>query len=182
LKAGTVIRKFLAKDGGEVILRAPKWSDLDDMLIFINSLVEEGIDIVMDTKVTREAEIDWLADYLSQVEKDEAVGIAAEVDGTFVGQVTVNRRTGHLKHVGMLGIALKAGYRDIGIGSELIIEAEKQARLLGLDLITLEVFASNSRAIRLYEKRGYKRVGSIPGCYLKEGDYFDNVIMAKNLK
>lgn len=32
MKEGTFIRRFTARDGREVILRAPRWSDLDDML------------------------------------------------------------------------------------------------------------------------------------------------------
>jgi len=52
MKAGTIIREFVAKDGREVTLRAPRWDDLDDMLEFINSLVEEGADIMINTKQT----------------------------------------------------------------------------------------------------------------------------------
>jgi len=81
LKVGTLIRGFKAKDGRDVILRAPRWTDLDDMLDFINSLVEEGAEINVDTKKTRDEEVDWLARLLSSVEKGRQVAIVAEVDG-----------------------------------------------------------------------------------------------------
>lgn len=46
VKAGMIIRTFLAKDEKtEVTLRAPKWSDLDKMLKFINDLVDMGVEI-----------------------------------------------------------------------------------------------------------------------------------------
>jgi RimJ/RimL family protein N-acetyltransferase len=182
MRAGTIIRTFQTKDGRAVTLRAPKWSDLDDMLEFINALVDEGVEITVDTKMTREAEIDWLARYLSRVEKDQVVGIVAEVDGSFVGQVQVSPRGGRSRHVGGLGISLSAGYRDIGIGTELMREAETQARRLGVTLMTLQLFASNERARHVYEKVGYREVGRIPRFNLKDEEYIDNIIMAKDLE
>jgi len=120
MKAGTVIRVFMAKDGREVTLRAPKWDDLDDMLEFINSLVDEGADIMMDTRQTREQEVDWLARLLTRLEKDEITDVVAEVDGRFVGQVEVTKQSMRSKHVGVLGIALKDGYREVGAWPKVI--------------------------------------------------------------
>ena len=181
MKAGTIIRRFNAKDGREVTLRAPRWGDLDDMLGFINSLVEEGADIMIDTKQTRESEVDWLARLLTRVEKDEATVVAAEVDGRFVGQVEVTPRSGRSKHVGVLGIALRDDYRGIGIGTELMREAETQARRLGLEIIQLSVFATNDKARHVYGKVGYRDVGAWPRGVKKEGVYVDEIIMSKEL-
>ena len=128
MRAGTVYRRFTAKDGRQVTLRAPKWSDLDDMLDFINSLVEEGANILVDTKQTRESEIEWLARLLTSLEKDKQVVVVAEVDGRFVGQTEVTPKGGRSRHVGSIGISLKDGYRDVGIGSELMREAETHSR------------------------------------------------------
>ena len=47
MKTDKVIRRFVARDGRTVILRTPRWEDLDDLLEYINSLVDEGADIVM---------------------------------------------------------------------------------------------------------------------------------------
>ena len=181
LKEGTFIRRFRTRDGREVILRPPRWSDLDDMLEFINSLVEEGAEINRNKKVTRDEEVDWLAGHLSEVEKGEKVVVAAEVDGRFVGQVEVSPKSGYSRHVGGLGIAIRDGYRDIGIGTELMKEAEVQTRRLGLEILTLEVFATNSRARHVYEKVGYRVVGCVPKAIFKDGAYIDNIIMAKEL-
>lgn len=181
MKAGTVFRSFTARDGRVVVLRAPKWSDLDDMLGFINSLVEEGAEIATDKKVTRKEEVDWLAMRMSAVEKDEDIVVVAEVDGRFVGQVEVVPRRGRLRHVGDLGISLRKGYRDVGIGFELMREAEAQARRRALKLLVLEVFASNSRARHVYEKAGYQVVGRVPRAARRNGEYVDSIIMAKEL-
>jgi hypothetical protein len=78
LKEGTLIRTFEARDGRKVTLRAPRWSDVDDFTHFINSLVEEGADILMDKKVTREEEIDFVSHILSALEKDKMVARASK--------------------------------------------------------------------------------------------------------
>jgi len=179
MKAGTVLRVFRAKDGREVTLRAPKWDDLDDMLEFINSLVDEGADIMMDTKQTREQEVDWLARLLTRLEKDEITVVVAEVDGRFVGQVEVTKQSMRSKHVGVLGIALKDSCREIG--TELMKEAETQSRRLGLEILNLEVFATNDRAKHVYEKVGYREVGAWPKAMKKDGAYIDGILMSKEL-
>ena len=180
MREGFIIRRFRARDGREVTLRAPRWSDLDDMLEFINSLVEEGAEINVNQKTTRDAETDWLARHLFAVEKDEKVALVAEVDGRFIGQVEVKPESGYSRHVGVLGIAIREGYRDIGIGTELMKEAENQARQMGLKILKLEVYATNSKALHVYEKTGYQVVGRIPKANLREGNYID-IIMAKEL-
>jgi len=181
LREGTFIRRFKAKDSRNVTLRAPRWSDLDDMLEFINSLVEEGAEIQNKTKMTREGEIDWLARHLSAIEKDKKIAIAAEVDGRFVGQVDVQPESGYSQHVGVLGIALRNGYRDIGIGTEMMKETETQAKRLGLKVLRLECYATNGRARHVYEKVGYQVVGCVPKANFKGGAYIDSIVMAKEL-
>jgi len=176
-----MIRSFTAKDGRNVTLRVPNWSDLDDFLELINSLVEEGADVNLDTKTTRDAEVDWLARHLSAIEKDGKAAVVAEVDGRAIGQTDVTPKSGRQRHVGVLGIVIRNGYRDIGIGTELMKEAEAQARRLHLRILTLDVFARNDRARHVYEKAGYRIAGLIPKAILKNGEYSDLITMVKEL-
>ena len=44
----------------------------------------------------------------------------------------------------------------------MMLEAEKQALRLGVEVVELEVFAANARAIHVYEKVGYKVTGRAP--------------------
>ena len=181
MKAGTILREFKASDGRKVVLRTPTWGDLDDMLDFINSLVEEEAMILMETKQTRDQEVDWLAGALSNIEKDRQVRVVAEVDGRMVGQCEVTLGAGRKSHVGTLGISVKQGYRDVGIGQELMREAEKCGGRLGLEKIMLEVFATNDRAIHVYEKMGYRIVGRVPGEIKYMGEYVDGLYMIKDI-
>ena len=132
-------------------------------------------------RVTREAEVDWLARHISAIEKDEEAVVVAGADGRFVGQVEVNRRSGRSRHVGVLGISLLSGFRDVGIGTELMREVEAQAKRLGIELLTLEVFASSGRARHVHANAGYRIVGCLPKGHLKDGKYIDSIMMSKEL-
>lgn len=176
-----VLRVFTDRKGREVILRTPRWSDLDDMLDFINGLVEEEAMIAVDTKKTREEEIEWVSTSLKRLEKDEHMVVVAEVDGHMVGSTEIAPRFGRLKHYGTLGISLKAGYRDSGIGQEMMKEVESHASRLGLEYVALEVYGNNERAIHVYEKVGYEKTGSYPNGVKYRGEYVDSVHMVKKV-
>jgi ribosomal protein S18 acetylase RimI-like enzyme len=53
------------------------------------------------------------------------------------------------------GMAVEAAYRGRGIGNVLLAEAERAARALALDKLSLIVFEQNAGAKSLYERRGY---------------------------
>lgn len=182
MKAGKVIRSFSARDGQKVILRAPKWEDLDDLLEMINSLVEEKADIVRTEKVSREDEIDWLSGVLRRLEKEEVAYVVAEVDGRVIANSEIGRRGGYEQHVGVIGIAIRRDFRDIGVGTEIMKALTDQGRAWGLKVLMLNVFATNKRAAHVYEKVGFVQTGCIPKKFLRDGEYIDEQIMTMMLE
>jgi ribosomal protein S18 acetylase RimI-like enzyme len=181
LKAGKILHRFTAKDGKEVILRTPKWEDLDDFLDYINSLVEEGADIVRDEKVTRDQEADWLGTMLARLEKGERFSLVAEVDKKAISISELWRKKGYSSHVGGVAIGISKRYRDIGIGTQLMKILISQAKIMGLKILTLEVYSTNKRAIHVYEKMGFTETGRIPKGLYRNGKYIDEVMMTKEI-
>ncbi len=162
MKSGEVVRTFHLKDGQSIILRTLKWEDLEDCLEMINSLVDEKANILKDQIVTREEEIDWLARALSRMEKNEVVYIVAEVKGRMVANSEVCRHLGgYDKHVGSIGIAIRKGFRDLGIGTEMMKTLVEQAKVMGLKVLVLSAFANNQRAIHVYENSGVTTYGRV---------------------
>jgi L-amino acid N-acyltransferase YncA len=174
-------RKFKAKDGRMVILRSIRWEDLNDCLEFINSLVEEGAEILIDVKVSREGEADWLGRRLARAAKGEIIDVIAEVDGRMVANSEVEKRTGFMSHVGYLGIGIKADCRGIGIGSQIIQVLKEESKKAGLKVLVLDVFASNKTAQALYRKMGFQDAGRIPKAICKNGKYIDTIRMTLEL-
>jgi ribosomal-protein-alanine acetyltransferase len=65
----------------------------------------------------------------------------------------------------LYSLAVDPELRGKGIGSELIEAAEASALGHDCSYLRLEVRRNNDTAIRLYEKRGYKRIGLLPDYY-----------------
>jgi len=182
LKAGSIFKKVKLKDGTVAVLRAPKWEDIDEFLAFINGLVDEGdLYIGVQTKPTREQELDWLANKLTQIEKGEVVVCVAEVAGHVVGSSSVTKKSGVKSHVGELGIGVHKDYRNLGLGTEMLKVLIGESRKMGLKIVLLNVFSENDRAIHVYEKVGFKEVGRIPIAIFKWERYLDEIIMAIEL-
>ena len=80
-------------------------------------------------------------------------------------------------HCGTLGMGVRKDFRRLGIGTRLLERTIAEARVVGLERVELEVFASNTAAIKLYQKAGF----SVEGVKVKgrkfAGEYDDLVQM-----
>jgi len=174
-------RTFRAKDGGKVTLRSVKWDDLDDLIELINSLVEEGTDILRTEKVTRSEEAEWLGKRLARIDKGELIDAVAEVEGKVIANSEVEKRSDLMSHLGYLGIAIKSGYRGIGIGTQIMKTLIDESKKAGLKILVLDHFDTNTTARKLYEKMGFKEAGKIPKGIFKNGIYVDLIRMVLEL-
>lgn len=182
MKVGKIIRKFNTKDGRNVILRTPKWEDLDDFLELINSLVDEKAEIYVTEKVSREEEAKWLLEVIAHLERDEDFFLAAEVGKKVVALAEFKIKKGDKEHpVGAIGIIVKKGYRNIGIGTEILKTIFEQATFFGLRKMTINAFATNKRAIHVYKKVGFIETGIIPERHFRQGKLIDEIIMKKQI-
>ncbi len=187
MKAGQIYKQFRTKNGKLATLRAIRWEDLNGLLEFANSLVDEreidpDFGIILDKKQTLETESKWLGEKLSSIENMTQVSVVAEIDGRLVGNSEVVRGNSSDEfHHGKLGISILKEYRDQGIGLEMMKTLVEQSRKAGLKTIELEVFATNPRAIHVYESAGFKQVGRIPKKIFRKGRHTDIILMAIEL-
>jgi ribosomal protein S18 acetylase RimI-like enzyme len=176
LKSGTILHKFTTKDGREVILRTPKFEDLDDLIEISRSMVTGQI-------ISKEQEADWLKKRLTLLEMEKALILVGEVEGKVIARAEIKKRSGFSRHVGYLTcIEIIKSYRDVGIGTEMMKVLIKQTKMMDLIILHLVVASSNKRAIHVYEKVGFKETGRIPKYYLKDGIYSDDVVMVREIK
>ncbi|MFG2821112.1 GNAT family N-acetyltransferase [Kitasatospora sp. NPDC048365] len=110
--------------------------------------------------------------------------LVAELDGRLVGYVrqvppTSLRSNAHVRQIQGLGVLPDA--RGLGVGDALIEAACEAARAAGARKMTLRVLAHNGPARRLYERRGFTVDGILPGEFLLDGAYVDDVWMGRSL-
>lgn len=105
--------------------------------------------------------------------------VALDAEGRVVGWCDIARPTLEgFRHVGRLGMGMLPEVRGQGLGRRLADAAIAAARSRGVERIELEVFAHNTRAIRLYERLGFVHEGVRRRARKIDGRYDDNVMMA----
>lgn len=177
-----MILKKRRLDGKALVFRHPEPSDARDLVDLVNSLVQEGADIARTAKVTLREERLRLKGMLESMRKKESVMVVAELDGVCVGTCQLSRDTYDVsRHVGTLSIGIKRHARGLGIGKQLVRCCLAESGSMGLRLVKLYVFDTNSAARRFYERLGFVEVGRIPGGVFHNNRYKDDILMAKKL-
>ena len=67
-------------------------------------------------------------------------------------------------------LAVEEGSRGKGVGSDLLNRFRAEALRSNLRAITLEVKKDNERAIRFYERNGFRKTRDLPGFYADGSD------------
>lgn len=93
-----------------------------------------------------------------ELEEGKSKHIVAEVDGEPAGSVSIWFRDGSTRdrHIAWLGIHVRRRYWGKGVGSGLMEEAIKFAKESGCRRLMLGTTEGNERAIRIYQKFGFK--------------------------
>lgn len=127
---------------------------------------------------------------LSQVQKqirrvlqdDNQILLVAGDDGEIAGWLSASggwaRRTRHRAYI---VVGLRQGYTGQGIGTRLFEALESWARKRGLHRLELTVMSHNVRAVGLYTKMGFEIEGTKRDSLIVDGEYVDELYMAKIL-
>ena len=87
-----------------------------------------------------------------------------------------------MSHRGEVALAVLKESWGLGIGSQLMEKIIAYGKESGLELLNLEVGKDNQRAIRLYEKYGFKKLGRMPDFFKLEDRYVDFDYMYLDLR
>ena len=83
----------------------------------------------------------------------------AETNGHVVGTIACSRVSGHEGH--LRGMAVLPDFQGAGVAAELLRTAEEMIKSWGCSSVTLDTTQALQRAIRFYEKHGYRDTGKI---------------------
>ena len=106
------------------------------------------------------------AEFISNMENSsDDIMLLAKCGDKIVGCVSLNRLPRRMKHRGDLAISVAKDYWNKGIGSKLLDNIIVFARENDFQIIDLQVRSDNKRAIHLYEKYGFEKIGEHPAFF-----------------
>lgn len=174
------------KNGLNYTVRSPNKDDAEGILTLAKVVAAEGeyqVSEFDEFTMTLEQEIEWIEKLNSS---EWNLALVAEFNGKVVGFLDFhcNSRRRRLAHTGSFGMSVLKEFRDQRIGTSLIETmlnwAEKTNKI---EKISLAVFATNERAIRVYKNLGFLEEGRrVKEIKIGPNQYVDDILMYKLLK
>lgn len=147
----------------QIEYRGPCTKDAEGIIKYLYHVAGETENLSMgqeDFPFTVNDEVDLIY----QINSDPNKIMILAMDGEkIVGLLTIFPLTRkRLAHRGDLGITVRQSYWRQGIGKNLMVQALEAAKAApNLEMVYLEVLETNQKAIDLYEKMGFTKIGVI---------------------
>lgn len=110
------------------------------------------------------------ADFLRKNHEDPRnLMLLAKEGGRIIGDAHIEAFSRRLSHRAGFGITVRKESWGRGVGTALTERLIAHAREQGIEIIELQVRSDNARAIRLYEKFGFVKIGRYPGFLKVDG-------------
>ena len=150
-----------------MIVREYEDKDIDAMVSIWNDVVEEGVAFPQEEFLNEETGKAFFAE-------QSYCGVAVDDDAKVVGMYILHpNNIGRCGHISNASYAVDAKCRGKHIGEMLVTDCLAQAKRLGFKVMQFNaVVESNIHARHLYERLGFKQLGTIPGGFrMKDGTY-----------
>ena len=154
-------KKVTLRDGTEVTIRPEADRDMEPVWSYFSTLSDES-NQNLPIPITRERVESWF----ENIDYEKALPILGFVDENGLERVIAATSLNfsqmeHDKHIARFGISVHDDYQGRGLGRILASYMIDVARERGIKKVALEVVATNTRAINLYESLGYVKEGRL---------------------
>jgi len=152
----------------------------EKFLKHINSFIKEDAMLLLKKKKGRKEEIEFLRGKTKEVKQKKTIYLIAESNNEIIGTCHLGLLRERMDHIGGFGIAIRQGFRGIGLGKylmETIIKMAKTDLKPSPKIIELDVYECNKPAIALYKKMGFKPVAKVPNRMQYKGKLITEIIM-----
>lgn len=177
--------EFTGKNGIRYTLRSPELSDAENMIDYLKAAASEteyGLSYPEELNFSIKDEEDFIGHY----SEDEGSIMISVFDGDrLVGNASLSCVMERKKtlHRATFGMAILKSEWGQGLGKKILSELITFAKQAGYEVLELEVAADNTSAVNLYKKMGFVVYGERPlSLKLKNGSYYDELLMVLNLK
>ena len=99
-----------------------------------------------------------------------------------IGDASLSGFSRRMSHRAEFGISVVKSEWGQGIGRALLQKCIMYAKEHMIELINLEVRSDKIRAIHVYEKYGFRKIGTAPAYFKIDGEYYDFDLMVLDLR
>jgi RimJ/RimL family protein N-acetyltransferase len=170
-------KNYLTKNGRVFVVRRARPKDLEILIRNFQKVAHEGIYVATEkvSKVQKNR-------ILASMKNPRTPTMVADFgkDGGIAGSLNLSsqREVKKMRHVLYLGMVVNKEFRENGVGSALMEHALEWAKTQKeIEKISLSVFSTNKRAIKLYKKFGFRVEGVLKKEFILKGKYADEVVM-----
>lgn len=155
--------------------------DVEKLWVWINDKETTQFLVSYNRMYSKEAEIKWLEEALHKIDQP-VFGIIEKEQNNLIGVASLE--VNYINNITMLGIFIgEKKLWDRGYGTEAVILLLDYAfYVLNMHKVWLSVYDFNKRAIRVYEKVGFHKVGELREHIRKDDDKYANLILMDILK
>lgn len=167
------------KDGAYVLLR-PLVADDEPRLMEFYSAVSED-----DLRYFRHAVKDpaIVHEWCEHLDYTKVLPVVAFAKDRVVGSASLHFCEGPKRHVGEVRLFLAKDYRKRGLGTKMLRTLIDLARKQGLGILTVEIVADETKAVKAFEALGFKTQATLDDYFMfPDGDSRDIVLMTMTLR
>lgn len=153
----------------EIFVREYQSSDINSMIDIWNEVVEDGVAFPQEELLNEATGTDFFA-------SQTYCGVAHDENGKILGLYILHpNNVGRCGHICNASYAVGSDFRGLHIGERLVKDCLLQGKEHGFGILQFNaVVATNIHARHLYERLGFKQLGTIPsGFRMKDGRYED---------
>ena len=154
-------------------IREYKKEDVNEAVNIWNQVVEDGEAFPQMELLTEKTGDEFFrGQSFTGIAYDEDAG---EIAGLYILHPNNIGRCGHICNA---SYAVRRDLRGQHTGEKLVTHCMKKGRELGFRILQFNaVVASNRYALKLYEKLGFIRLGTIPGGFLMKDGHYEDIIL-----
>lgn len=176
------LKEINLKNGQSLILRRPNANDVEKIIEYLNIVGGES-DNLLFGKNEFHLSVEQEREYIKNLNNSKDAFMVMGIINNKVVSIAQIRKLGRkrIEHNSEIAISVKKEYWGLGIGSAVMSELIEFARNNDIRNIELGVKASNSKAIKLYEKFGFEKVGCHKNYFNVNGVFDDEILMDLSL-
>lgn len=153
-----------------IVVREYSADDIPAMKDIWNEVVDEGVAFPQEDELTDVSAREFFA-------QQTYCGVAADESGKVYGMYILHpNNVGRCGHIANASYAVSSENRGLHIGEKLVRDCIAQAKAHGFGILQFNaVVATNIHARHLYERIGFKQLGTIPGGFRMDDGHYEDI-------